>query len=223
MPRPLEADTHALLADGPALGFSASEFLTRSSRTQRGRLLVACALVIAEKGYAGATVSDIVAAAGVSRTAFYQHFEGKDESLVEAYRASVTITLERMTEAATEVAGDGWQAALTAGVQSVFDTIRDHPAVARATYVELGGAGSAGLAARREGNERFAAQIVALADAVRRVDPEMPSADPRLIRLVISGLELQVAYAINDGGLEALDALVEVALDALAAVFTARA
>src|SRR5437588_11239704 len=102
---PRETDTLSLLADGPALGFSAAEFLNRSSDTQRGRLLVAGALVIAEKGYAGATVSDIVAAAGVSRTAFYEHFDGKEDCLLEAYRASATITLERMTAAATAAAG----------------------------------------------------------------------------------------------------------------------
>ena len=218
-PKPLEADTQALLADGPALGFSAAEFLTRSSETQRGRLLVAGALAVAEKGYARATVSDIVAAAGVSRTAFYEHFDGKEDCLVEAYRASVTITLERMAAAATDAATGGWRAALTAGVRSVFETIREHPAIARATYVELAGAGARGLSARREGNDRFAAQIAALADAVRRMDPSMPSADPRLVRLVISGLELQVAYAINEDRLDELDALADVALAALSALF----
>ena len=218
---PREADTLWLLADGPALGFSPAEFLSRSSETQRGRLLVAGALVIADKGYAGATVSDIVAAAGVSRGAFYEHFGGKDDCLIEAYRASVTITLERMAAAAAEAAAAGWRAALAAGVNSVFETIRDHPAVARATYVELGGAGARGLAARREGNERFAAQIRSLADAVRNVDPDMPSADPRLIRLVISGLESQVAYAINDDQLEDVGSLAEVALGALSAIFAA--
>jgi hypothetical protein len=97
--------------------------------------------------------------------------------------------------------------------------IKDHPAGARATYVELGGAGSKALAARREGNDRFAAQIESLADAVRRVDPAMPAADPRLIRLVISGLELQIAYAIDASRLDQLDALADVALAALAAIF----
>jgi hypothetical protein len=101
----------------------------------------------------------------------------------------------------------------------VFELIRDHPAVARATYVELGGAGAAGLAARQEGNDRYAAQIEALAAAVREVDPRMPTADPRLVRLIISGLELQIAYAINQERLAELDALADVALDALAAVF----
>lgn len=219
----LETDTRALLADGPALGFAPAEFLSRSSETQRGRLLVAGALVIAEKGYGRATVSDIVAAAGVSRTAFYEHFDGKDDCLVEAYRASVTITLERMAAAATAAAADGWRAALAAGVRSVFELIRDHPAVARATYVELGGAGAAGLAARQEGNDRYATQIEALAAAVRELDPRMPTVDARLVRLVISGLELQIAYAINQDRLAELDALAEVALDALAAVFAAQA
>src|SRR5947209_6095699 len=116
---PRETDTLSLLADGPALGLAPAEFLSRSSETQRGRLLVAGALVIAKKGYGRATVSDIVAAAGVSRTAFYEHFDGKDDCLVEAYRASVTITLERMAAAATAAAAEGWRAALAAGVRSV--------------------------------------------------------------------------------------------------------
>jgi AcrR family transcriptional regulator len=209
-----------LLADGSALGVSPAEFLTRSSDTQRGRLLVAGALVIAEKGYSGATVSDIVSAAGVSRSAFYEHFDGKDDCLVEAYRASATITLERMTAAATAAAAGGWHAALAAGVNAVFETIRQHPAVARATYVEIGGAGATGLAARREGNERFAAQIESLTDRLRKVDPDMPSPDPGLIQLIISGLELQIAYAINENRLDDLNGLTEAAIDALMAVFS---
>jgi AcrR family transcriptional regulator len=210
----------SLLADGSAFGLSPAEFLTRSSGTQRGRLLVAGALVIAEKGYGGATVSDIVSAAGVSRTAFYEHFDGKEDCLIEAYRASATITLERMTEAATAAARAGWRAALAAGVNSVFETIREHPAIARATYVELGSAGGKALAARREGNERFAAEIESLAKRLRQIDPEMPSADARLIQLVISGLELQIAYTINEDRLDGLQSLAEVAIGALTAIFS---
>jgi AcrR family transcriptional regulator len=213
------ASIDALFTDGRALGLSPGAILTRSAATQRGRLLVACALVVAEKGYAGATVSDVVSRAGVSRTAFYEHFAGKEECLLEAYRAAIAIALERMAQAAAQAASEGWRAALAAGVESFFATIREHPAIARATYVEFAAAGPRALDARREGNESFAMQIESLARSVRDLDPEMPEADPRLIRLLVSGMDLQLAYALNGDRPRELESLAEVAREALAAIF----
>ncbi len=52
----------------------------------RERLLRAAASVFAERGYDGARVADIAAAAGVSNGALYAHFESKAELLVQALR-----------------------------------------------------------------------------------------------------------------------------------------
>lgn len=211
-------DLATLIANGEAFGLSAEDFLTRSSATQRGRLLVAAALVVASHGYAGASVRDIVAAAGVSRSTFYENFEGKDDCLIAAYQAAVTASLGRMADAALAAADAGWHAGLLAGVRSVFDDIRQRPAVARATYVELGSAGAAVLQARRAGNDRFADHVRALADAVRRVDPRMPEVSLGRIGLLISGLDLRIAYALVDprpGGLEEVEALAVEAIDAM--------
>jgi AcrR family transcriptional regulator len=54
------------------------------SRIQRERILYAAGKVAREKGYAAATVRDIVAAAGVSREVFYAHFRDKREACLEA-------------------------------------------------------------------------------------------------------------------------------------------
>ena len=53
--------------------------------SQHERLLWSMVRVIAEKGYDGVTVGDVVARAGVSRTTFYDEFANKDECLFAAY------------------------------------------------------------------------------------------------------------------------------------------
>lgn len=216
----LSIDLATLIANGEAFGLSAEDFLTRSSATQRGRLLVAAALVVAGQGYAGASVRDIVAAAGVSRSTFYENFDGKDDCLIAAYEATVTASLARMADAALAAADQGWHAGLVSGVRSVFDDIRRRPAVARATYVELGSAGAAVLQARRHGNDRFADHVRALADAVRRADPRMPEVSLGRIGLLVSGLDLRIAYVLNEGRLDELDEVEALAIEAIDAMYS---
>ena len=213
-------DLATLIANGEAFGLLPEDFLTRSATTQRGRLLVAATLVVAERGYAKASVSDIVTAAGVSRSTFYENFPGKDECLVAAYQAAITATMNRMADVATAAAeAEGWRAGLVAGVGSVFDDIRKRPAVALATYVELGAAGVGVLVSRREGNDRFAEHVHALAKMVRQVHPQMPDVDLGRIQLLISGLDLRIAYAINDGSPDVLDAVETLAVEAIDAMY----
>jgi AcrR family transcriptional regulator len=50
----------------------------------RGRLLEAIAQAVAVKGYADATVADVVSRAGVSRKTFYEHFEDKEDCFLAA-------------------------------------------------------------------------------------------------------------------------------------------
>jgi AcrR family transcriptional regulator len=214
-------DLSTLLANGVAFGLSPEDFLTRSSATQRDRLLVAATLVVAERGYAKASVSDIVAAAGVSRSAFYESFDGKDDCLVAAYQATVTASLARMAQTAMEAAAAGdWRAGLIKGVQLIFSDIRERPMVARATYVELVAAGPAVLSARRDGNDRFAEHVHALAAAVRSIDPRMPDVSLGRIQLLISGLDLRIAYALNAGELDQLDALADLAIETIDAMYS---
>jgi AcrR family transcriptional regulator len=58
----------------------------RAHRT-RGELLEAARQVFTERGYTGSTVEDITTEAGVSKGAYYFHFETKDDILVELVRA----------------------------------------------------------------------------------------------------------------------------------------
>ena len=56
-------------------------------RNQRARIIQATAAVTMEKGYANATVAEIVAEAGVAKEAFYRHFSDKEEAFLAAQEA----------------------------------------------------------------------------------------------------------------------------------------
>lgn len=55
------------------------------SRNQRLRLVAGVARAMAEHGYARLTVEHVIAAAGVSRTTFYEHFDNKQEAVLVAH------------------------------------------------------------------------------------------------------------------------------------------
>ncbi|MDO5729147.1 MAG: TetR/AcrR family transcriptional regulator [Actinomycetaceae bacterium] len=56
----------------------------RKRENTRERLIIASAKVFADKGVAGATVDDLVNAAGFTRGAFYSNFSSKEEVFAEA-------------------------------------------------------------------------------------------------------------------------------------------
>ena len=69
------------------------------ARSQRDRLLEAAIRVVAEKGYAALTIGDLTGAAGVSRTTFYELFDGKEDCFLAAYDNAVDALVRRVTAA----------------------------------------------------------------------------------------------------------------------------
>src|SRR5438874_4109885 len=52
---------------------------------QRTRLLLAVVEVVAERGYAGATVGDVLRRARISRQTFYENFSNKEDCFLAAF------------------------------------------------------------------------------------------------------------------------------------------
>ena len=67
--------------------------------SQRTRLLEAVGRAVAERGYAAATIDDVVRRAGVSKKTFYEHFADKQDCFLAAYEAASEELLERVREA----------------------------------------------------------------------------------------------------------------------------
>src|SRR3954451_22759007 len=76
--------------------------------SQRGRMLGAMAEAVARKTYAGTTVADVVAGAGVSRKTFYEHFSDKEECFLSAFDAGVDMLLEAITRAQPPADDSTW-------------------------------------------------------------------------------------------------------------------
>ncbi len=63
------------------------------------RMLDAVSEVVSEKGYVAMTVEDVIAAAGVSRRTFYDHFKGKEPAYLEAFEVAGAELIRRVGEA----------------------------------------------------------------------------------------------------------------------------
>ena len=103
IPRRLPRGTHGL---APSL----------VAASQRARLLEATGRAVAEKGYAAATIDDIVRGAGVSKKTFYEHFPDKLGCFLAAYEAASDELLEHV-RAAQEGSGD-WVERTRAGIHA---------------------------------------------------------------------------------------------------------
>lgn len=116
---------------------------------QRRRILEATADLIAEQGYANATIEGIVRRARVGYATFYKHFADKDEAFLALLDAAIERTLYVVEEAYDRETGP-WPDKVGAGLGALLEQVAAHPNVARACLVEAPTAGPES-AARHEG------------------------------------------------------------------------
>ncbi len=114
---------------------------------QRQRLLAAMTTAVGEQGYAKTTVADVIAIAGVSRKAFYEHFANREECFLETYDTIIAEGVDRVAGAYRSA--DSRTAAIASGIEALFTRAIQNPLEVRIVLVEIGAAGSAG-AERRE-------------------------------------------------------------------------
>jgi AcrR family transcriptional regulator len=127
---------------------------TAATADQRRRILEATADLVAEHGYAEATIEQIVRRARVGYATFYKHYADKRE----AYLALLDAAMER-TAYVVEEAYDGetgpWPDKVGAGLGALLAQVAAHPNVARACLVEAPAAGPEAAARHEAALKRF--------------------------------------------------------------------
>jgi len=104
------------------------------ARSQRTRIIYATAEVMMVKGYTNATVTDIVAAAGVARDVFYEHFTDKRHAFLEAQQHPTQHILDRC--AAAFFAADSWPERVWRCLSALIELIVENPAISHLRLVE---------------------------------------------------------------------------------------
>jgi AcrR family transcriptional regulator len=151
IPRRLPRGTHGL---DPSL----------VAASQRTRILEAVGRAVADKGYAAATIDDIVRDAGVSKKTFYEHFSDKLDCFLAAYEAASDELLEHV-RAAQEGADGAWLDRTRAGVHAYLRWLAAEPALARVFLIEIAAAGPEALERRERLRDRYA-------ERMRELQPE---------------------------------------------------
>jgi len=121
--------------------------LSRSTLSQRERIIRGAARVVVEKDYAALSIPAISAAAGTSNQTFYENFSSKREALLAAYEIVAADALA-IALAAFKAAGDGPEA-IGAALRALLEHIAGHPMFARLAFFELATAGPTAPGVRR--------------------------------------------------------------------------
>jgi AcrR family transcriptional regulator len=207
-PRPLPRGPHQL----------AREVVLAS---QRGRLLEAMADVVAAKGYAAATVADVIASAGVSRKTFYEHFRDKEDCFLAAYDAGVDLLVQTVRSAGQDA--PDMLARARARTRTYLETLAAEPAFARTFLIEVTGAGPRALERRDRVHERFAEMLREQLDEARRTIPALPAQPPEVYLAAVGATDLLVSRLVGQGRAAELPALVDVVMLIQLALLTATA
>jgi AcrR family transcriptional regulator len=171
------------------------------SRSQRDRLLEAAVRVVAEKGYAAATITDLTAEAGVSRTTFYELFEDKEACFLAAYDNAVEVLVRRVL--AAYESEERWPDRARAGLTALLDLLAEEPALARLALVDVGAAGPGAQRRYRAAIQR----LTPLFEEGRDFAPGGRSLPPNTSRMAIGGVTGLISDALLDGNADGLPSL----------------
>jgi AcrR family transcriptional regulator len=158
--------------------------------TQRERLLDAVAIVVGQRGYQAATITDIVAAAGVSTKTFYEHFDDKLQCFNAAYDFGIGILYSHVRAAYEQE--KTWVHKIRAGIEVLLGILAAEPAFARLCVVEIYATGPAGIERRQAVISSFRAFFDVPARG-ERVDLQT------VIRATIGGIYECIYEAVVEG------------------------
>lgn len=180
---------------------SGSDDLTRIERERRAQIIAATITLVAEHGYAAASLSRIAQAAGVAKGTVVYHFTTKDSVLTAAYQQVLTSLITHVAEQVEAVPA---RQAPGAYVRAMIDHLTGHPEHAR-TIVQAGLAAAAnGDRVRPPGQERWAPLAALLGEAV---EAKYRTANPdglRTLAVLVGGMiDAVIAEFLEDPAYDA--------------------
>lgn len=178
-------------------------------RSERYEQLLSAGLsVIGSNGYAAASVKSICTEAGLTERYFYESFANREALLAEVYKTQTRFLKDRML-AAFEASERSSTAFSRAGLKAFFDTIYEHPDVARLLLFEILGVSDTIDVLYYQAMEEFAVLIRTLTESLGIADiSDIP--DQGMVYAGLVGAVLQIArrWALNNYR-ESVDSIIE--------------
>jgi AcrR family transcriptional regulator len=164
--------------------------------SQRSRLLVATADVVAGAGYADTTIGAIIDAAGVSKNTFYDHFASKEEAFLAAFAAADWIAAAVVRNATRAPSVD---AKFDVLISSYLGSLSAVPSLTRMFLIESLGATTRVRTERGRIIRLFTAGVQEVLRAAREIDPTVPElSDGQALGLVGGINEMCVDHLTRD-------------------------
>jgi AcrR family transcriptional regulator len=151
-------------------------------QSQRERMLLATAELVAERGYRRTTIELIAKTARVALTTFYEHFESKEECFLAAFDENIAAAAEVFAELVDPELD--WTEQVSTGLEVFLEMVATETPRATLCLVESQAAGPAALA-------RYQGMLERVAPKLR----EGRALNPRSARLP-EGLEVALAGGI---------------------------
>lgn len=167
---------------------------------QRARLLSGMIETVAEQGYGKATVTNVIAAAQVSRKTFYESFANREDCYRAAYEASFVCLREQVTAGSSL---HEWPDSVRGGLAAFLESLAAHPRLAAFFLVSPASVGDE-IAQRHH---------VAIRELVELLLAKMPAATRQegateiRVEAFAGGLSRLAAMKVRSGVAEELPAL----------------
>lgn len=187
--------------------------------SQRGRLLSAFVTLAAERGYDSVTIIDIVSLAGTSKRTFYEHFEDKEDCLLQAFDTLSNLLISRIVEEAGPVEDPIER--IRIGMRAYIDALAELPEFTRLFLSESMSAGAALADRWIDATELLAERIHAWRDESRRGHPDLPELPLIRARIVLLGLNESICMTLHREGVDGVLARGDELIEAAVALLTA--
>lgn len=128
-------------------------------KNQRDRIAAGLIRAVAERGYHETAVTDIAAAAGLSRRTFYSFYKSKEDCFAATYEQVADFLFAAMAEAGARERG--WPAAVRAELATMLEVYAANPDLVRFTLIAPPEAGGAIAASYRALLEQLLTTIAA--------------------------------------------------------------
>jgi AcrR family transcriptional regulator len=161
------------------------------------RIAEGMGLAVSAKGYAKTTIGDVCAAAGVSRSTFYEHFTDKEACYLACYEAGS----DRHRDALDEAAALGGSPAevIRQLVHTYLEVLVRDPVYASAFFAESDRAGERMHALRMQHRDWICRMFERWHESVRAWRPALPAPPPEAWRIAAGGADELLLARIRAG------------------------